>query len=192
VGSPLCLTKIENFPARLIRHYGDAHTSKRSGVLSQDLDACWEEERIHLGESAVEEATSTLTNSASAKQPFLSFPVRPPLNPAGAVIIAAPAPSKESPMDNIIIAAAAVGMFTKVLVDAVKTTPLYTKGWLLVLLAFLFGQACSFLLAMATGHGLSLTQKAVSTCVLVGFLAAGSAIGVTELHKTAEGKKEGY
>lgn len=95
-------------------------------------------------------------------------------------------------MDSILIQAAAVAMFVKVLVDAVKTTPLYTVGWVLVLLAFVFGQSASFLLAMTTGDGLAWTQKGIATCVLVGILAAGSAIGVTELHKKAEENKEGH
>lgn len=93
---------------------------------------------------------------------------------------------------DLIVQAGAAGMFTKVLVDAVKTTPVQTLGWVLVLLAFAFGQASAFLLAMSTGDGLAWTQKALSTCVLVGILAAGSAIAATELHKKAEELKAGF
>jgi peptidoglycan/LPS O-acetylase OafA/YrhL len=48
-------------------------------------------------------------------------------------------------MDNILIQAVVAAMFAKVLVDAVKTTPLQTVGWVLVVLAFLFGELSAFL-----------------------------------------------
>lgn len=87
---------------------------------------------------------------------------------------------------DIIVRAAAAGAFAKVLVDAVKTTPLYTVSWVLLLLAFAFGQVCSFLLAMATGDGMAFTRAEVSTCILVGILAFGGAIGLTELGRKAD------
>lgn len=94
-------------------------------------------------------------------------------------------------MDNLLVQAVAAAMFAKVLVDAVKTTPLRTRGWVLLALAFLFGQLSAFLLQFATVDNLVLTQKVVSSNVLVGILAAGSAIGITELQKAAEARKEG-
>lgn len=94
-------------------------------------------------------------------------------------------------MDNILIQAVAAAMFAKVLVDMVKLTPAQTLGWVLVMLAFTFGQVSSFLLYFATVDGAALTMKAASTCALVGILAAGSAIGVTELQKKAEERKAG-
>jgi hypothetical protein len=95
-------------------------------------------------------------------------------------------------MDNILIQAVAAAMFAKVLVDMVKLTPAQTLGWVLVLLAFAFGQASSFLLFFATVDGAQLTTHTVSNCALVGILAAGSAIGVTELQKRAEANKAGF
>jgi hypothetical protein len=87
---------------------------------------------------------------------------------------------------DIIMQAAAAGAFAKVLVDAVKATPLYTVSWVLLLLAFAFGQACSFMLAMSTGDGMAFTSREVSSCVLVGILAFGSAVGLTELQRKAD------
>lgn len=94
-------------------------------------------------------------------------------------------------MENILIQAVAATMFAKVLVDAVKTAPVRTVGWVPLLLAFVSGQGASFLLAMSTGDGLVFDRKGVSTCVLVGILAFGSAVGVTELQKKAEELKAG-
>lgn len=87
---------------------------------------------------------------------------------------------------DIIVRAAAAGAFAKVLVDAVKATPIYTVSWVLLLLAFVFGQACAFLLAMSTGDGMAFTRAEVSTCVLVGIIAFGSAVGLTELQRKAD------
>lgn len=87
---------------------------------------------------------------------------------------------------DIIVQAAAAGAFAKVLVDAVKATPLYTRSWVLLLLAFAFGQVCAFLLTMSTGDGMDFTQREVSTCILVGILAFGSAVGLTELQRKAD------
>lgn len=90
-------------------------------------------------------------------------------------------------MDNILVQAVAATMFAKVLTDIVKTTPLQTVGWVPVALAVLFGQLAAFLLAMY--GGVALNTQAASGCVLVGVLAAGGAVGVTELQKTAETRK---
>jgi hypothetical protein len=95
-------------------------------------------------------------------------------------------------VNNILIQAVAAAMFAKVMVDMVKMTPAQTLGWVLVLLAFAFGQVSSFLLYFATVDGAALSARAVSNCVLVGILAAGSAIGVTELQKKAEANKAGF
>jgi hypothetical protein len=94
--------------------------------------------------------------------------------------------------NNILIQAVAAAMVVKILVDAVKMTPLQTVGWKVVLLAFVFGQLCAAAFKMTTDAGLALTQKDLSGCFLVGVLAFGSAIGVTELQKKAEERKEGY
>lgn len=96
-------------------------------------------------------------------------------------------------MDNILIQAVAAAMFAKVLVDMVKLTPAQTLGWVLVMLAFAFGQVSSFALFLTTApDDVPLTRKVVATCFLVGILAAGSAIGVTELQKRAEANKAGF
>lgn len=95
-------------------------------------------------------------------------------------------------MDNILIQAFAAATVVKVLVDAVKTTPLQTLGWKVLLMVFTFGQVCAVAMDMTTDAGFTLTQKDVATCFLVGVLASGSAIGVTELQKKAEERKEGY
>ncbi|HYD00891.1 MAG TPA: hypothetical protein VEB22_06655 [Phycisphaerales bacterium] len=93
--------------------------------------------------------------------------------------------------DNILVQAAAASAFAKVLVDAVKTTPLHTAGWKVLLLAFTFAQGAAFALEMAVGDGVQWTQKDVSTCALVGVMAFGSAVGLTELQKKAEERKAG-
>lgn len=95
-------------------------------------------------------------------------------------------------MDNILIQAVTAAMVAKVLVDAVKTTPLYTRGWVVLLMAFIFSQAAAFMIEMAVGDGLQFTQKDLSTCALVGVMAFGKAVLVTELQKKAEERKEGY
>jgi hypothetical protein len=94
-------------------------------------------------------------------------------------------------MDNILIQAVVAAMFAKVLVDAVKTTPLQTVGWVLVVLAFLFGELSAFLVPLATVDNLVMTHKVIANNALVGILAGGSAIGVTELQKFAETRKNG-
>lgn len=92
-------------------------------------------------------------------------------------------------MDNILIQAVAAAMFVKILVDAVNMTGARTRGGYVLLLAFAFGQVAAFMLEMAVGDGLQLTQKDISTCFLVGVAAVGQAVLATELQKKAEERK---
>jgi hypothetical protein len=78
---------------------------------------------------------------------------------------------------NIVIQAAAAGMFVKVLVDIIKMSPLPSPSALLPILALVFGQLASFLLFLSGGGTLS--TQTIATVALVGILAAGSAISVT-------------
>lgn len=80
---------------------------------------------------------------------------------------------------DIITQAAAGSMFAKVLVDAIKTSPIPSPSAILPVLAFLFGEGAAFLLLLADNGVLD--RPSVSRTVLVGVLAGGSAIGVTVL-----------
>lgn len=79
----------------------------------------------------------------------------------------------------VVVQTGAAGMFTKVLVDIVKTSPLPSPSAILPILAFIFGEIVSLLLHVAGGG--TLNSQSYANIALVGILAAGSAMGVTAL-----------
>lgn len=86
-------------------------------------------------------------------------------------------------MQGIILQQAlAAATICKVLVDLVRQT---TKcpTWILPVLAILFGIGASLLMALATTSIIS--TAVVAQAIIAGILAAGSAMGVTELQKRA-------
>jgi hypothetical protein len=86
-------------------------------------------------------------------------------------------------MQGIILQQAlAAATICKVLVDLVRQT---TKcpTWILPILAILFGISSSLLMSAATIS--DITIAVVAQACIAGILAAGSAMGVTELQKRA-------
>ena len=82
--------------------------------------------------------------------------------------------------DSILSVALAATTIAKVIVDiARQVAPL--PGWSLPILALLFGIAAAFLLLIASGTAITAPMAAQAT--LAGILAAGGAVGVTELQK---------
>lgn len=83
---------------------------------------------------------------------------------------------------NILQQALASATLTKILVDLVRQTSKF-QGWIFPLLAVGFGVATSVLLTLSAS--ISLDIAIISKSIIAGILAAGSAIGVTELQKRA-------
>ncbi len=91
----------------------------------------------------------------------------------------------EPNVGNILIQATSAAFFAKILVDACKKSPIPTdKGWMVLLLAFLFAQLTSFLLFVYLGGTFNLQNSAGN--VLAGVAAFGSAIGLTELQRSVD------
>jgi hypothetical protein len=80
---------------------------------------------------------------------------------------------------NIVTESAAASLFAKMLVDILKVSPVPTPGWLLPILVVIFGEGCAFLLFLTSQD--QLNRQSMSATILVGILAAGSAIGITAL-----------
>lgn len=70
----------------------------------------------------------------------------------------------------------------KILVDLVRQTT-KCETWLLPILAIVFGIAASILISLSIVP--MFTVSIVSQAIIAGILAAGSAMGVTELQKRA-------
>jgi hypothetical protein len=83
-------------------------------------------------------------------------------------------------MDSILILATAATTFAKLVVDLVRLG-VDMPRWGSPLLAWLAGTASIALLMVAEGQ--ELTQPLVAQAILAGILAAGAAVGVTELQK---------
>jgi hypothetical protein len=83
---------------------------------------------------------------------------------------------------NILQQALASATLTKILVDLVRQTA-KCKSWTFPLLAVAFGIISSLLLALSVN--VPLDVPIISKSIIAGILAAGSAIGVTELQKRA-------
>lgn len=84
---------------------------------------------------------------------------------------------------NIIIQAAAVTMFVKVLVDAMKISPIPSPAAIIPLVALFLSLSLSFLYQVA--DGVVLTRQIAAQAVFVAIMAFGGAVGVTELQKRA-------
>lgn len=87
--------------------------------------------------------------------------------------------------DNIISLSLAVATILKVLIDLLRIT-LQSAGIKMVktfipLIALFFGPALCILVIVATGATLS--SDAIAQALIAGVLAAGQAVGVTELQK---------
>jgi len=83
---------------------------------------------------------------------------------------------------DIIQQALASATLTKILVDLVRQTSKF-EGYIFPLLAVLFGISTSILMTLSAG--IVLDVQILSKSIVSGILAAGGAIGVTELQKRA-------
>lgn len=83
---------------------------------------------------------------------------------------------------DIIIQAMAATTFAKVLVDITKRI-IGTEARFLPLLAIVYGIMTAILLALASEAVIN--SKNAAIMILVGILAGGGAVGVTELQKTS-------
>ena len=87
-------------------------------------------------------------------------------------------------MDALILQQAlAAATICKVLVDLVRQST-KIEGWKAPLLALVFGITSSLLLVLAQED--LLNAKIISQSIIAGILAAGSAVGVTELQKRVQ------
>lgn len=78
--------------------------------------------------------------------------------------------------------ALAAATICKILVDLVRQTT-KCETWLLPILAILFGIVASILISLSINP--LITVSIISQSIIAGILAAGSAMGVTELQKRA-------
>lgn len=86
-------------------------------------------------------------------------------------------------MDNIIIVATAGGSIAKIFIDILRMG-VDMPRWLPPLLALIVSPALVVLFQVAAG--VALTTEMLATCALAGILAAGYAVGATELSKRGE------
>lgn len=86
---------------------------------------------------------------------------------------------------EIITQGAAAAGFAKILVDLVKMSPVYSPPALLPILAFVFSEACAFLLA-GTSSATVFDRATIFKVVLIGIGATAGAIGMTEAQKHAQ------
>lgn len=84
---------------------------------------------------------------------------------------------------EIITQGAAAAGFAKVLVDLVKLSAIPSPSAILPILAFIFSEACAFLLSLANGG--TFTKQSVSVTILIGIAATAGAIGITEAQNRA-------
>jgi hypothetical protein len=76
----------------------------------------------------------------------------------------------------------AAATICKILVDLVRQTT-KCEGWMLPILAIIFGISASILISLSINP--LITVSIISQSIIAGILAAGSAMGVTELQKRA-------
>lgn len=75
-------------------------------------------------------------------------------------------------------------VFIKVIIDIVRIgSPMQLPTWVSPLLALVFGQV--FVLLLTVSGGEVIQPSVVSDVILAGILAAGSAVGVTDLSRRA-------
>jgi paraquat-inducible protein B len=87
----------------------------------------------------------------------------------------------------MLFAAAATG-FAKPLVDLIKKSPIPTPAWSLPMLAVGLGIVICFLLSLAMGQ--EITMQVIGADILAGIVAGVGAVGVTELHKSANSQTD--
>ena len=86
-------------------------------------------------------------------------------------------------LDALIIQEAlACATLCKIMVDLVRQTAKF-ESWIFPILAIVFGIISSFLLVLSSNPVIDV--GVISRAVITGILAAGSAMGVTELQKRA-------
>lgn len=88
-----------------------------------------------------------------------------------------------SPLAALITAGASAALPTKMGVDLIKKAVPETPGWILLILAFVFGEAIVFLVGIASG--MPFVPNTIASAILTGASAAAAAISATELHKSA-------
>jgi hypothetical protein len=87
---------------------------------------------------------------------------------------------KEGKVDLILTQALAAATICKVIVDMIRGIA-DIPSWLSPVLALTFGVVAAVLLRVASGDALA--SDSIAQAVLAGVLAAGSAVGVTELQR---------
>ena len=93
-------------------------------------------------------------------------------------------------MENLaqfVQAAAGAGFLSKMIVDGVRMA-VDMPRWMPVLLAFVAAQTGEFLLLLS--QGAVFTRQSTATAVVIGIIAWGLTIGVTELQKKANRSEE--
>lgn len=74
--------------------------------------------------------------------------------------------------------------FAKILVDLIKMSPVYSPPAMLPVLAFLFSEACAFLLA-GTNSATVFDRPTIFSTILIGIGATAGAIGITAAQNQA-------
>jgi predicted neutral ceramidase superfamily lipid hydrolase len=82
---------------------------------------------------------------------------------------------------SVIIQAMALTMFVKVLVDAMKISPIPSPAAVIPIVTLVLSLVLAVLYDVA--NSVSLTRQALAQSVFVAILAFGGAVGVTELQK---------
>lgn len=95
-------------------------------------------------------------------------------------------------MDDVFIQAGAASLIVKVAVDIVKLARPAAPGWLYVFIACLSSPACLLALmaiGLPPGGVIVFDQPTLGVIFIGSILAAGTAVGVTELGKMAAAKR---
>lgn len=90
---------------------------------------------------------------------------------------------------DIVIQGAAAAGFAKILVDLVKAIPLPSPAAVLPILAFVFSEACAFLLA-GTSAETVFDRPTIFIVILVGIAATAGAMGATALQNKVNKTEE--
>lgn len=85
--------------------------------------------------------------------------------------------------DNIFLLSVAATTLVKVAVDIVRLAFVVPPRWMSPLLAVIIGPIVAMLLVLESG--VLMSDQTVARCFLAGLLAAGGAVGVTELARKA-------
>ena len=87
-------------------------------------------------------------------------------------------------MNDLMTEAMAITTIVKILVDMVQLGMPTMPKWVKPLSALVFGIVVGQLFLLSNGD--ELTRQAIATSILTGVLAAGAAIGITELQKRVQ------